>query len=107
MRDFKFLNKNDELDVYDNIRREAIEYFMDCTYHIAMYEFTTLIATYKLIDYVYSEGTIVGGTINAYPLDTPNIRITYIIRESTVINTVIEIDYWNTVGQLINTLREF
>jgi hypothetical protein len=28
------------------------------------------------------------------------------IRESVITNTIIEVDYWNTVGQLINTIRE-
>jgi hypothetical protein len=103
---FKFLSKNDTLDIHGNMSREVIEYFIECSHHIAMYEFTTLIATYKMIDYVYSEGIIVGGTINAYPLDAPNIRVTYMIRESVITNTIIEVDYWNTVGQLINTIRE-
>jgi hypothetical protein len=105
MRDFKFLNKNNELDVHGDIRREAIGYFMECSHHIAMYEFTTLIATYKMIDYTYRDRVIIGATINAYPLETPNIRITYIIREGVVINTITEVDYLRTIGLLINMIE--
>ena len=86
---------------------EAIQYLYDYSHNIHRYEMTTTIATYKIADYVYSsDGNIVAGTINAYPLDSPNIRITFRIRNGEVTSHTIDIDYFNTMGQLINSLRE-
>lgn len=87
--------------------REAIQYLYDYTNNITRYEMTTLIATYKIADYVYgSDGNIVAGTVNVYPLDASNIRITYNIRNGEVILYTIDLDYFNTMGQMINALRE-
>lgn len=106
MKDFKFLSKNDKTLYDGEMSREAIQYLNDYSNRVTRYEMTTTIATYKVADIVYSEGHIVAGTVNAYPLDASNIRVSYKIRNQEVIEHMIEIDYWNTVGQLINTLRE-
>jgi len=107
MKDFKFLTKNDKTIFNGQMSREAIQYLYDYSHNIHRYEMTTTIATYKIADYVYgSDGYIVAGTINAYPLDTPDIRVTYKIRNQEVTEYTIDIDYFNTMGQMINTLRE-
>jgi len=107
MKDFKFLTKNDKTIFNGQMSREAIQYLNDYSHNITRYEITTTIATYKIADYVYgSDGNIVAGTINAYPLDTPDIRVTYKIRNQEVTEYTIDIDYFNTMGQMINTLRE-
>ena len=86
--------------------REAIQYLNDYSNRVTRYETTTTIATYKVADIVYSEGHIVAGTVNAYPLDASNVRVSYKIRNQEVTEHIIEIDYFNTMGQMINTLRE-
>jgi len=107
MKDFKFFSKNDTSSYNGQMSREAIQCLYDYTNRVTRYEMTTTIATYKIADYVYgSDGYIVAGTINAYPLDTPDIRVTYKIRNQEVTEYTIDIDYWNTMGQMINTLRE-
>jgi hypothetical protein len=106
MKDFKFLTKNDTLNLNGQMSLEAIQYLYDYTNNITRYEITTTIATYKIVDYTYGEGNIVAGTVNAYPLDTPDIRVTYKIRNQEVTEYTIDIDYFNTMGQMINTLRE-
>ena len=106
MRDFKFLGKNDITSYNGQMSREAIQYLYNYTNNITRYEMTTTIATYKIADYVYdNNGTIVAGTINAYPLDASNIRITFRIRNGEVTSHTIDIDYWNTMGQLVNAMR--
>ena len=106
MKDFKFLSKNDKTLYDGEMSREAIQYLNDYSNRVTRYEMTTTIATYKVADIVYSEGHIIAGTVNAYPLDASNIRVSYKIRNQEVTEHMIEIDYWNTVGQMINTLRE-
>ena len=106
MKDFKFLTKNDKRLYEGQMSREAIQYLSDYSNHVTRYEMTTTIATYKIADIIYSEGHIVAGTVNAYPLDAPNVRVSYKIRNQEVTEHRIDIDYWNTAGQLINTLRE-
>ena len=107
MKDFKFLSKNDKSSYNGQMSREAIQFLYDYTNNITRYEITTTIATYKIADYVYdSNGNIVAGTINAYPLDAPNIRISFRIRNHEVTRHTIDIDYFNTMGQMINSLRE-
>lgn len=104
MKEFKFLSKNNT--GYDGqMSREAIQYLNDYSNRVTRYEMTTTIATYKVADIVYSEGHIVAGTVNAYPLDASNIRVTYNIRGGEITSYTIDIDYWNTVGQMINALR--
>jgi len=106
MKDFKFLSKNDTSSYNGQMSREAIQYLYDYSHNIHRYEMTTTIATYKIADYVYSsDGNIVAGTINAYPLDAPNIRITFRIRNHEVTGHTIDIDYFNTMGQLVNAIR--
>ena len=105
MKEFKFLSKNKTS--YDGqMSREAIQYLNDYSNRVMRNEMTTTIATYKIADIVYSEGHIVAGTVNAYPLDASNIRVTYNIRGGEITSYTIDIDYWNTMGQMINTLRE-
>ena len=106
MKDFKFLSKNDKTLYDGQMSREAIQYLNDYSNRVTRYEITTTIATYKVVDIVYSEGHIVAGTVNAYPLDASNIRVSYKIRNQEVTEHTIEIDYWNTAGQMINTLRD-
>ena len=86
--------------------REVIQYFNDYTNRVTSHERITTIATYKVADIVYSEGHIVAGTVNAYPLDASNVRVSYKIRNQEITEHIIEIDYFNTMGQMINTLRE-
>jgi hypothetical protein len=85
---------------------EVIQYFNDYTNRMIRHDITTTIATYKIADIVYSEGHIVAGTVNAYPLDASNVRVSYKIRNQEITEHIIEIDYFNTMGQMINTLRE-
>jgi len=106
MKDFKFLSKNDKTLYDGQMSREAIQYLNDYSNRVTRYEMTTTIATYKVADIVYSEGHIVAGTVNAYPLDASNVRVSYKIRNQEVTEHIIEIDYFNTMGQMINTLRE-
>jgi hypothetical protein len=105
MKEFKFLSKN-TTGYEGEMSREAIQYLYDYTNNITRYEMTTTIATYKIVDYTYGEGNIVAGTVNAYPLDASNIRVTYNIRGGEITSHTVDIDYWNTAGQLINALRE-
>lgn len=105
MRDFKFLSKNNTLDLNGQISIEAVQYFNDYVNRIVRYEVTTTIATYKMMDYTYSDGNIVAGTVHAYPLEASNVRITYHLRNGEITSYTIDIDYWNTMGQLINALR--
>jgi N-glycosylase/DNA lyase len=105
MHEFKFLSKNNTTSYNGQMSREAIEFLNGYLDH-GGFEITTTIATYKMADYTYgSEGTIVAGTINAYPLDAPNIRITFKIRDGEITQHLINIDYWNTMGQLVNAIR--
>ena len=107
MKDFKFLTKNDKTLYDGQMSREAIQYLSDYANNTTRYEMTTTIATYKISDYVYgSDGNIVAGVINAYPLDAPNVRVSYKIRNGEITVHRIDIDYWNTMGQAINALRE-
>jgi hypothetical protein len=105
MRDFKFLSKNNTLDLNGQISIEVVQYFNDYVNRIVRYEVTTTIATYKMIDYTYGDGNIVAGTVHAYPLEASNVRITYHLRNGEITSYTIDIDYWNTMGQLINALR--
>ena len=106
MKDFKFLTKNDKTIYNGQMSHEVINYFNDYTNRVTSHERITTIATYKVADIVYSEGHIVAGTVNAYPLDASNIRITFRIRNHEVTSHTIDIDYFNTMGQMINALRE-
>jgi hypothetical protein len=105
MRDFKFLSKNDTTSYNGQMSREVIQYFNDYTNRMIRHDITTTIATYKIVDYTYGNGNIVAGTVNAYPLDAPNIRIVFNIRNGEITLYTIDIDYWNTMGQLVNALR--
>jgi len=106
MKDFKFLSKNDTINFNGQMSIEAVRYFNDYINRIVRYEITTTTATYKISDYTYGEGNVVAGTVNAYPLDAPNIKVTYSIRGGEITEYTIHIDYWNTMGQMINALRE-
>ena len=105
VKDFKFLSKNDTLNLNGQMSLEAIQYFNDYINHIVRYEVTTTVATYKMVDYTYGDGNIVAGTIHAYPLDASNIRVTYNIRGGDITSFTIDIDYWRTMGQAINNIR--
>ena len=105
MRDFKFLAKNDTSSYNGQMSREAIQYLYDYTNRVTSHERITTIATYKMVDYTYGDGNIVAGTVNAYPLDAPNIRITFNIRNGEITSHTIDVDYWNTMGRLVNALR--
>ena len=103
MKEFKFLSKN--TTGYDGeMSREAIQYLNDYSNRVTRYEMTTMIATYKVADVVYGDGNVVAGTVNAYPLDAPYVRISFKIRNGEITEHIIDIDYWNTVGQMINAL---
>lgn len=105
MRDFKFLSKDNRTIFDGQMSREAVE-FLDGYLDHNGYEITTTIATYKISDYTYgSEGTIVAGTVNGYPLENPNIRVSYKIRHGVVTSYVVDIDYWDTMRQLSNAIR--
>lgn len=106
IKDFKFLTKNDKTIFNGQMSIEALRYFNDYINRIVRYEITTTTATYKIVDYTYGEGNIVAGTVNAYPLDASNIMVTYTIRGGEITSHTIHIDYWNTMGQLVNALRE-
>ena len=105
MKEFKFLTKNDTLNLNGQMSLEAIQHFNDYISDRLWVEVTTTIATYKIIDYTFGEGNIVAGTIHVYPLDASNIRVTYNIRGDEITSYTIDIDYWNTVGQLVNAIR--
>ena len=87
--------RNQEIifDTYGQVSREAIQYLNDYSNRVTRYEMTTTIATYKVADIVYGEGNIVAGTVNAYPLDASNIRISFKIRNQEITEHRIEIDY--------------
>ena len=106
MRDFKFLSKNDTLTLNGQMSLEVIQYFNDYINHLVRHEITTTVATYKMVDYTYGNGSVVAGTVHAYPLDSPNVRIVFNIRNGEITLYTIDIDYWNTAGQLINALND-
>ena len=106
MKDFKFLTKNNTINFNGQMSIEALRYFNDYVNNVIRYEITTTTATYKMVDYTYGDGNIVAGTVNAYPLEASNIVVTYTIRGGEITSHTIHIDYWNTMGQMINTLRE-
>jgi len=106
MRDFKFLTKNDKTIFNGQMSIEALRYFNDYINRIVRYEITTTTATYKIADYTYGEGNVVAGTVNAYPSGVSNVMVTYSIRNGEITGHTIHLDYWNTAGQMINTLRE-
>ena len=106
IKDFKFLTKNDKLNLNGQMSLEVIQYFNDYSNRVTRHEMTTTIATYKIADIVYSEGHIIAGTVHAYPLESSNIRIVFNIRNGEITLFTIDIDYWNTMGQAINALRE-
>jgi hypothetical protein len=105
MRDFKFLSKNDTLNLNGQMSLEVIQYFNDYVNRTIRYEVTTTIATYKMVDYTYGNGNIVAGTVHAYPLEASNIRVTYHLRNGDITSFTVDIDYWNTMGQLVNAMR--
>ena len=104
IKDFKFLTKNDKTIFNGQMSREAIQYLYDYNSRVRSHERTTAIATYRMVDYTYGDGNIIGGTVNSYPLDTPDIRVTYKIRNQEVTEYTIDIDYFNTMGQMVNQL---
>ena len=106
MRDFKFLSKNDTLNLNGQMSLEVIQYFNDYINRIVRYEITTTIATYKIVDYTYGDGNIVAGTVHVYPLDSPNVRIVFNIRNGEITLYTIDIDYWNTMGQAMNAIND-
>ncbi len=107
IEDFKFLQSNKTTSYNGQMSREAIQFLNEYTNRRNVYEITTTIATYKIVDYVYgNDGDIVAGTIDAYPLESPRTKITFRIRNSEVTSHTIEIvDYWGIMGQLINAIR--
>jgi hypothetical protein len=107
MRDFKFFNKNNTISYNGQMSREAIQFLSEYSDHPNVYEITTTIATYKIADYVYGiGGSIVAGTINVYPLESPRTKITFKIRNGEITSHTIEIvDYWGIMGQLVNAIR--
>jgi hypothetical protein len=106
MKDFRFFSKNNTTSYNGQMSREAVEFLNGYLDHNG-FEITTTIATYKMKDYTYgSEGTIVAGTIDAYPLESPRTKITFKIRNGEVTSHTIEIvDYWGIMGQLANAIR--
>ena len=106
MKNFKFLSKNDTLTLNGQMSLEVIQYFNDYSNRVTRHEMTTTIATYKIADIVYGEGHIIAGTVHAYPLDSPNIRIVFNIRNGEITLYTIDIDYWNTMGQTMNAIND-
>ena len=106
IKDFKFLTKNDKTIFNGQMSIEALRYFNDYVNNVIRYEISTPTATYRMVDYTYGEGNIVAGTINAHPSGVSNIMVTYSIRNGEITGHTIHLDYWNTAGQMINTLRE-
>ena len=93
MKEFKFLDKNKETSYNGQMSREAIQYLNDYSNRVTRYEITTTIATYKIADIVYSRGYIIAGTVNAYPLDAPYVRISFKIRNGEITEHIIDFDY--------------
>jgi hypothetical protein len=106
MKEFKFLSKNDTLTLNGQMSIEAIQYFNDYVSRIIRYEITTTIATYKMVDYTYGNGSIVAGTVNAYPLEDSSMRVVYHIRNGGITSFTVEYDYWRTVGQAMNAIND-
>ena len=106
IKDFKFLSNNDTLTLNGQMSIEAIQYFNDYVNRNIRYEITTTIATYKMVDYTYGNGSVVAGTVHAYPLEAPNIRIVFNIRNGEITLFTIDIDYWNTMGQTMNAIND-
>ena len=108
MRDFKFLSKNDTLNLNGQMSLEVIQYFNDYINHLVRYEITTTIATYNMVDYTYGNGSIVAGTVNAYPLEDSSMRVVYHIRNGGITSFTVEYDYLGVMSRAmiaINDLR--
>ncbi len=106
MRDFKFLSKNDTLNLNGQMSLEAIQYFNDYINHLVRYEVTTTMATYKMVDYTYGDGNIVAGTVHAYPIEGPTMRVVYSIRNGAITSFTIELDYARMMGQAMNAIND-
>ena len=106
IKDFKFLSKNDTLTLNGQMSIEAIQYFNDYVSRIIRYEITTTIATYKMVDYTYGNGSIVAGTVNAYPLEDSSMRVVYHIRNGGITSFTVEYDYLGVMSQAMNAIND-
>jgi len=105
MKDFKFLTNNDTLSLNGQMSFEVIQYFNDYVNRIIRYEITTTVATYKMVDYTYGNGQVVAGTVHAYPIESPNVRVVYHIRNNEITSFTMEFDYFITMSHLANAIR--
>ena len=106
IKDFKFLSNNDTLTLNGQMSLEAIQYFNDYVNRNIRYEITTTIATYKMVDYTYGNGSIVAGTVNAYPLEDSSMRVVYHIRNGGITSFTVEYDYLGVMGQAMNAIND-
>lgn len=104
--EFKFLTNNDTLNLNGQMSLEVIQYFNDYVNRIIRYEITTTVATYKMIDYTYGDGQVVAGTVHAFPLENPRMRVIYYIRNGTITSFTQEFDYWRMVSDVFNAIDE-
>jgi hypothetical protein len=77
MKEFKFFQKIDKS--YDGeMSQEVLRYFNDyITNNRTTYEITTTLATYSLSETSYAGGDIIRAKVAVYPLNAPNVKITY------------------------------
>jgi hypothetical protein len=101
MKDFKFLSKNNSISYEGQMASEVINHFHNFIANVGLYEglydMTTTIATYKLDTIYYSNGGISRGLVHVYPLNAPDVRITFNINAGNhypyIIGHTIDFDY--------------
>jgi len=81
MREFKFFKRNDRTDYNGDIAREALQFFEVLENR---YEVTTILATYKLTETIFSNGSLARGTVTAYPVEDTSMRIIFYINAGNV-----------------------
>jgi hypothetical protein len=111
MREFKFFKRNDRTDYNGDIAREALEFFDVCIngYLENRYEVTTILATYKLTETIFSNGELSRGTVTAYPVEDTSMRIIFYINAGNVTPFItdhrIERDAALVMAQVYGALR--
>ena len=105
MKEFKFLSNNDKPIFFTDMSFEAIQFLENYSENRNLFEMRTSIGIYKILNYICGDGEIVGGTVEAYPIEEPNIRYTFNIRNNGILSYNVEVSYWNTAAQIINLLQ--
>ena len=78
MKEFKFFHKKDESNYDGEMSAEALRYFNEfLTTNRTTYQITTTLATYTILETFYGGGEVIRAKVAVYPLDAPNVKITY------------------------------